>query len=213
MCYTGLVHDRRIDGEIFVFGNAGGLYKSAMTWWDHKTVSIWSQPNGLALAGPLKNTVLTILPSQMTSWNNWKDSHPETLAMINDYSLLGFRRQTFNTDFVIGLVLADQAKAYYYDDILNETVFNDWIGDFPVLLWAADNDYRTYLRTVGGETLTFYWENEVLKDLESGSSWDITLGMATEGPRKNHVLQHVPSLTSFDWAWRDFYPESVIYRP
>jgi hypothetical protein len=207
------VHDRRIDGEIFVFGNAGGLYKSAMTWWDHKTVSIWSQPNGLALAGPLKNTVLTILPSQMTSWNNWKESHPETLAMTNDYSQLGFRRQTFNTGFVIGLVLADQAKAYYYDDILNETVFNDWIGDFPVLLWAADNDYRTYLRTVGGETLTFYWENEVLKDLETGSSWDISLGLATEGPHKNQALQPIPSLTSFDWAWRDFYPESVIYRP
>ncbi len=96
----------------------------------------------------------------MTSWENWKESHPETLAMIN-YSQLGFRRQKFNTDFVIGLVLADLAKVYYYDDILNGTVLNDCIDDFPVLLWAADNDYHTYLRFIGGETFTIYLKNEV----------------------------------------------------
>jgi len=26
-------------------------------------------------------------------------------------------------------------------------------------------------------------------------------------------LQPVPSLSSYDWAWRDFYPDSKFYAP
>ncbi len=149
------MHDRRIDDETHLFGNAGGLYKYAMTWWDHKTISIWSQPTGRALAGPLKGTELGLLPSQMTSWANWRTTYPYTLAMVNSYSQLGFQRQKFDTDFVIGLVVAGLSKAYHYEDVASENMLNDWIGEFPVLIWAANDDYRTYLRTVDGKTLTF----------------------------------------------------------
>ncbi len=207
------MHDRRIDGETFIFGNAGGLYKTAMTWWDHKTISIWSQPIGRALAGPLKGTELDILPSQMTSWKNWREAHPETLAMTNSYSQLGFRRQKFATDFVIGVVLNDLSKAYYYEDVAAKILLNDNIGDFPLLIWAANDDYRTYLRVVNGESLTFQWDAGNLKDVETGSAWDASLGLAIEGPLKGQALQPVPSLTSFDWAWEDFYPESQYYLP
>ncbi len=207
------MHDRRIEGETYIFGNAGGLYKTAMTWWDHTTISIWSQPIGKALAGPLKGTELEILPSQMTSWKNWKTAHPETLAMTNSYSQLGFRRQKFSPEFVIGVVLTDLAKAYYFDEIAVETVLNDWIGEFPILIWAYNDDYRTYLRKVGGDTLTFRWDEGILKDTETGSTWDANLGLATEGPLKRQALQPVPSLTAFDWAWEDFYPDSQIFQP
>lgn len=84
----------------------------------------------------MKGTELTLLPSQMVSWKTWKEAHPETLAMTNSYSQLGFRRQKFDIEFVIGVVLADQSKAYYYDQISIDTVLNDWVGDFPVLIWA-----------------------------------------------------------------------------
>jgi len=207
------VHDRRIDGVALIFGNAGGLYKYAMTWWDHKTISIWSQPTGRALAGPLKGTGLTLLPSQMVPWKTWKETHPKTLAMINSYSQLGFRRQKFSPEFVIGVVLTDLSKAYYYDQISIDTVLNDWIGEFPVLIWAYNDDYRTYLRKVNGETLTFAWEDGILVDAETGSTWDADLGLAIAGPLKGQALQPIPSLTAYDWAWEDFYPGSEIHQP
>ena len=149
----------------------------------------------------------------MTSWKNWKEAHPETLAMTNSYSQLGFRRQKFDTDFVIGVVLADQEKAYYYEDVAADTVLNDWVGEFPILIWAANDDYRTFLRKAEGETLTFQWEDGTLKDTATGSTWDANLGIATAGPLKGQVLQPVPSMTAFDWAWEDFYPSSEIYQP
>jgi len=207
------VHDRRIAGETAVFGNAGGLYFNAMTWWDHTTSSLWSQPTGRAIAGELKGAELALLPSQMTTWRNWLAAHPETQVMINDYPQLGFRRQKFDTDFVIGVLIAGQAKAYAYEDVAAEGIVNDQLEDIPLLLWAAHNDYRSFVRQVGDQILTFELRNGVLSDRETGSAWDENLGLATAGPLKGEALQPAPSLTSFDWAWEDFYPDSEYYHP
>ena len=186
---------------------------SAMTWWDHKTRSIWSQPIGQALAGEMTGTELTLLPMQLTTWGNWKNSYPETLVMTNDLEHISFSRPGFSKDFVIGLNIADQAKAFYYTDVESVGIINDQIGDFPILVWAADEDYRVYLRQVVGEVLSFRLEDGTLIDNETGSTWDIGIGIATEGALESQVMQSIPSLTSFDWAWNDFYPDSEIYQP
>ena len=55
---TGLVHDRRIDGQTHIFGNSGGLMMNAMSWRDHTTESIWSQPWGRSIDGVSKGVEL-----------------------------------------------------------------------------------------------------------------------------------------------------------
>ena len=162
---------------------------------------------------PPEGTELTLLPSQMVSWKTWKEAHPETLAMTNSYSQVGFHRQKFDIEFVIGVVLAEQSKAYYFDQISIDVVLNDSIGEFPVLIWAYNDDYRTYLREVNGEKLSFSWTYGTLMDAETGSTWDAKTGLATAGPLKGQALQPIPSLTAYDWAWEDFYPDSEIYQP
>jgi hypothetical protein len=207
------VHDRRIDGTPHTFGNAGALFMSAMTWYDHETRSIWSQPWGRAIIGPLKGVQLNLLPSQLTTWASWKQEHPETLAMINDVERLGSRRQGFSREFVIGLVLAGHAKAYYYTDAEAAGVINDTLGDVPIVIWAAGEAFHVYVREAGGRTLAFRAEGETLVDQETGSTWDPVRGLAKSGPLKGESLQPVPSLSSYDWAWRDFYPDSEFYSP
>lgn len=85
-----------------------------------------------------------------------------------------------------------------------------------MLIWAAHDDYRNYLRQVGDQTLTFEpvaGNADLIKDAETGSTWEAGTGLATAGPLKGEALQPLPSLTSFDWAWEDFFPESEYYRP
>ena len=65
------------------FGNQGALYMRAMTWWDHKTESIWSQPLGTALEGPLEGTELTLIPASIIPWETWLDTHPETTVVVD----------------------------------------------------------------------------------------------------------------------------------
>lgn len=207
------MHDRRIDGETHLFGNAGALFMNAMTWWDHTTRSIWSQPWGRAITGDYKGVELFLLPSQVTTWSAWKDEHPQTRAMVNDVDRLGARRQEFSEDFVIGLLLDGHAKAYAYTDVAATGIVNDEFGGFPVLLWAADANFHAYLRQVGTQVLAFDLRDGALVDRQTGSTWDVTRGLATAGPLAGESLQPVPGSTSYDWAWFDFYPDSERYAP
>lgn len=206
------MHDRRIDGEAHIFGNAGALYMNAMTWYDHTTRSVWSQPWGRAIQGPYTGVELFLLPSQLTTWASWKAEHPETLAMINDVGRLR-ARQGFDPNFVIGLILAEHSKAYYYQDVAAAVVVNDMLNEFPVVVWAANNNFHAYLRRLDEQTLTFRAEGDRLVDDETGSTWDVARGLATDGPLRGQSLQPVPSSSAYDWAWRDFYPETEFYQP
>jgi len=207
-----MVHDRRIDGEAQVFGNAGSLFMNAMTWFDHETESIWSQPWGRAIIGEHKGVELFLLPSQITTWASWKAEHPNSLAMINDTDKIG-GRQRFDPNFVIGLLVADDAKAFYYRDVAQRGIVNDTLGELPIFVWAGDNNFHVYIRQVGGQTLNFQLDNDTLVDIETGSTWDLTRGLATSGPLTGESLQPVPSLSSYDWAWLDFYPDTEFYEP
>ena len=207
-----MVHDRRIDGEAHVYGNAGALFMNAMTWYDHETGSIWSQPWGRAIIGSYKGVELFLLPSQITTWGNWRSEHPNTLAMINDAGRFG-ALQGFDPDFVIGLLIAGDSKAFYYRDVAQAGVVNDQLGDIPVFVWAGDNNFHAYIRRVGDQILTFELDVDTLVDVETGSTWDLTRGLATSGPLKGENLQPVPSSSSYDWAWLDFYPETEFYEP
>jgi len=206
------VHDRRIDGETQVFGNAGALFMTAMTWYDHKTESIWSQPWGRAIIGELKGVQLNLLPSQITTWAAWRTEHPETLAMTNDVDRMS-SLQRFDEDFIIGVLLEGKSKAFYYRDVSAVGVINDWVGDIPILVWAAENNFHVYIRRVADQELMFRIQDGEMVDAETGTIWDIGTGRAIDGPLVGEVLQAAPSSSAFDWAWQDFYPDSEFYQP
>jgi hypothetical protein len=207
------VHDRRIDDQPHIFGNAGALFMNAMTWYDHETQSIWSQPWGRAIQGELKGVELFLLSSQVTTWASWKEEHPQTLAMTNEVDRLGPRRQGFSPDFVIGLLLAGDSKAYYFRDVAAEGLINDRIGEIPIFVWASEDNFHAYIRQVDDQVLTLRIIGEDVVDEETGSVWDVARGIAKEGLLRGSVLQPVPGSTAFDWAWLDFYPESEFYTP
>ncbi len=207
------MHDRRIDGATYTFGNAGALVMNAMTWYDHETESIWSQPVGLSFRGPLQGTQLELLPFQLTTWSNWFDNYPETLVMTNDVNRLGNARQGFRPDYVVGLVLGNTSKAFYYEDVAEVRVINDSLDGTPVVVWAENNDFTAYVRRLDDQTLTFVLEGDEIVDLETGSRWDLRRGLAKEGPLAGKGLQSVPSLSSYDWAFEDFYPQGEFYQP
>ncbi|MEP7200421.1 MAG: DUF3179 domain-containing (seleno)protein [Chloroflexota bacterium] len=136
LCYTGLVHDRRINGKAVVFGNQGALYLNGMTWWDHETESLWSQPLGEAIGGPLMGAQLPLLPSSTAPWTTWRREHPQTLALYDEnYALFNSSsRKTTQNNYWIGVVLGAQSHAYPYGIASAERLIQDQIGDVPLLV-------------------------------------------------------------------------------
>ena len=204
------MHDRRIDGEAVVFGNAGGLFMSAMTWFDHKSRSIWSQPWGRALLGPMRNVELRLLPSQISSWAAWKTEHPRSLVLVNDIENIIRDDTTFPPNLVVGIELEHERSAFYLADVIDAGVINATLAEQPVVLWAMEGNYRTYLRQVEDQSLTFELDGDTITDVETGSTWDLQRGLARSGPLAGQALQQIPSSTAYDWAWRDFFPDSEI---
>lgn len=185
----------------------------AMTWFDHETQSIWSQPWGMALAGPFEGTRLEQIPASIQPWAAWVAEHPDTTVLETGSALFGTARQNFQSDFVIGIALGEDAKAYPFGLASDEGAVNDWIGEFPVVV-VADSETRSiqaFVRSAGGRELDFIRQEDAIVDIQTGSKWDFAKGLAVEGPLRGEALQRVPYITAFDWAWEDFYPHTEFY--
>ena len=186
----------------------------AMTWWDHETRSVWSQPWGTAIDGPLEGTQLDQIPAEIMPWDAWLNDHPDTLVLSLGDSLLRHMTESFSADFIVGIALGEDAKAYPFEQVSDEGLVNDRVGPFAVLVIAnADTKaVHAFLRLVGDEELEFEFRADWLTDVQTGSVWDPARGIAFEGPLRGEVLQRVPYTTAFDWAWQDFYPHTEIYN-
>ena len=211
------MHDRRLNGKTEKFGNNGALFMNAMTWWDWRTGSVWSQPWGLAIDGELRGARLEQLPMSLTTWGEWKADHPGSVVLADDrYYPPPFVGVEFDPDFVVGVALDDAAKHYAFPTLEKEVVVNDFVGDVPVVLFTpAGGNVHVFVRRLGDRVLTFEaveGEAPRLRDVETGSVWDAALGLAVEGPLSGLGLQRAPTASAFDWAWLDFYPESTEYR-
>ena len=184
-----------------------------MTWFDHSTGSIWTQPWGRALDGEFKGTQLKLLPFSLVPWSTWREEHPETLALAIDGDFA--RQQLPSDDFVIGLAIGDLARAYPFSTAREAVVINDNLGDIPVLVYVNPDNRNIHLfvrQLSDGTELIFTTDTvDVLVDEETGSRWNPERGLAVEGELRGEGLRELPYISSFDWAWLDFYPQSDFY--
>ncbi len=232
------MHDRRIDGVVHTFGNEGALFQSAMTWWDWETHSIWSQPWGAAIDGELTGTRLTLLPFELVPWSSWVDRHPDTQVLIDERANLVYRGRIPIDRFVIGVSIGDAATGFYFASSALEGVVNESVGEFPVAVFA-DKETRVihvFLRSPQPglysvqdlpDQLTFERGEPVepgelavtagspdrptIRDVETGSTWDIERGVAIEGPLKGALLQRAPFVSSYYWSWEIFNPHTLFW--
>lgn len=221
------MHDRRLDGATLRFGNNGALFRNAMTWWDHQTNSVWSQPWGTALFGDLKGKALTQIPSNVVPWGTWLAEHPATTVLESEQPIddVRYRPQRLNEEFVIGVALVDEAQGFRYSVASREEVINEFVGEFPVGVFVnpETRSINVYLRRPASpahdtsvdlpEVLTFEAAGvDRVTDAETGSAWDTVLGAAIDGPLRGVVLQQLPFQSSWDWAWEFFFPQTTFYR-
>jgi len=220
------------------------LYRNGLIMYDHQTESLWSHILGRAIAGDLKGTQLTLLPALQTDWGTWKALHPDTLVVSPDkfgrdpyasYYRSGAegvvtRRGAFpfgeggplrdddipSKEYVIGVRLAGQARAYRFSLLNDHPVINDEIGGIAVavLFDRATASGAVFDRTLAdGTVLTFASGNEPRRvgDAETSSEWDILTGTAISGPLAGTQLAQVPATYAFWFGWVDYHPDTTVY--
>ena len=207
-----MVHRRELDGEELILGNHGALYQNAMTWWDHATGSVWSQPLGEAIAGPLKGERLELLPSTLTRWDDWRAAHPGTLALNAGGGGGGFDLDAmvlvvdFTTD-TVAVPVADLREV----GVANTTVAG---VELAVVLDPASEDRWTVLsRRLDDRVVTLAVVDDQLVDRETGTVWDPVRGRALEGPLHGEFLDLLPGFTAFPRDYRIFWPGGRVWEP
>ena len=158
LCNTGITFDRRVDGRPEVFGVSGGLYRSALVMFDRRTMSLWPQPLGQAVLGPLLGAALQVVASSLLPWKAVRDAHPDVVVVLGSTDELEQTRNpyegydTSRTPFlfegevddrlppfvrVAGVTFGGQSKAWSYDVLRRRRAIDATVGDQPlVLLWA-----------------------------------------------------------------------------
>ena len=151
LCYTALVHDRRLNGDAPVFGNQGALYKGAMTWFDHATGSVWSQPLGAAIAGALVGSSLELIPSQLTTWGQWLAANPDSLVLTSDIPAAPYSGRTPGADHVAGVVVGNHAMAWPYLSVLDAGSLAVQIGGIDLVVSADPETGAIRAAEIGNE--------------------------------------------------------------
>lgn len=163
LCHTAIVFDDRVGDLVLDFGTTGNLRHSDLVMYDRQTESWWQQATGQAIVGELTGTELTFLPSQLVSWQAFRDAHPDGRVLSRD---TGFDRPYGSNPYagydtvdsvpfllddrtlldgrlspkvrVLGLVIEDASVAYPFPLLAEHPVINDVVADTPVVVVWAD---------------------------------------------------------------------------
>ncbi len=212
-----MVHRREVDGRAIVLGNHGALWGNAMTWFDHETGSVWSQPLGEAILGPLAGTRLELLPSTLTTWGDWTATHPDSLALAAPGGFSGFDLEAM----AVVVELGPDSVAHPVPDVRSAGVANSTVGEVPVAVAIEDGtdnwvvlsrrlDDRvvelTIDRVEDGEAA-----RAVLAEVDGPGRWDPATGLGLAGT--DQALDRLPGFTSFPADYATFFPDGAVWGP
>lgn len=241
LCASGVVFDRRVDGEALTFGNTSALYQNDLVMYDHQTGSYWFQVGGEAIVGTLTGKRLVPLPSVTMPWQQWRELHPETRVLSLEQGLTGsysyeydpFQGYNVSVDalnfpfpvskekldtrlrpsaLVLSVRVNGQEKAYPIQNMGNAAV-NDTVGGEPVVVFSRDEGATSsaFSRTVDGRLLTFVLRDNQIRDQETNSLWDLA-GRAVEGSLKGQQLKPLPTRRAFWFSLSLALPDIPLYQ-
>ena len=205
-----MVHRRELNGDTLVFGNQGALWGNAMTWWDHDTGSIWSQPLGEAILGPRAGARLELMSSTLTTWEAWRTTHPDSLAL--DVSA---GRSSFDLDqMAIVVDLGDESAAYRVTALREVGVVNDVVAGIEIAVVIDPTDdqrWAVFSRRLDDAVVELEIDSTGLVDSASGTVFDPFRGFGRSGRYADQSLDRLPAFTSFPTDYVTFFPDGKTW--
>ena len=222
VCRTGRVFDPAVNGAVERFRLVGMDQFNAMLE-DRTTGSWWRQANGEAVAGPLKGTVLTELPSRQVTLRQWLALYPVSRIMqadprftaeyAQDYAFErgSSRSRLTGTDprswedksWVVGLRVGDAARAYDWAQLVREGAINDTLDGRPVVLAVAPDSasFYAFVRPEPGTRFV----------VDGDSIRAPTAAYAFNGKGPAGALEPMVASQEFWHSWRTFNPGTTRY--
>ena len=208
---------------------------NALVMYDRETRTLWSQFLSSAVQGELAGTDLEIVPLTLTTWEQWKEVHPDTVALRkgsrggDPYDFYyasrtaGVIGETNKDDrlptksLVLGLGFDDEPVAFPHSQLRSQRLVNvTHAGAETVVYFDPASDTALAFGTeVGDQQLSFKLieknGREWLQDDQTGTLWVPFTGQAVDGELAGSALERLHAVNSFWFAWSDFYPGTDVW--
>lgn len=203
-----------VDKQKLTFCVSGQLWNRSLVMMDLETKSLWSHLLGRGMQGKHKDTLLKVIPSDITTWSAWKNEHPETKVLNLRRTSRQFVKDFYKEPrrFVVGFVGNFAMHHVAMDQLLKRPIANIDAKGLPLLVVfdPEGTATRVFRRKLDDQVLTFSPDSKArLKDDQTGSIWNRS-GAAMEGPLKGKSLEQQVSIPSFRRAWQNFHPDSRL---
>jgi hypothetical protein len=136
-------------------------------------------------------------------------------------------------DVVIGLTINGTARAYPWETFAKQSPVVDRVNGTPLLLVLGPDSksFRVFVARIDGKDAEFFLQGEepaeaqagktdvksetkkdwTLVDATTASQWNFR-GCAISGPAQGKCLDRVPALKDYWFDWRNYHPETTVYK-
>ena len=198
LCGSGIAFDAKIKGEAKTFGVSGLLYNSDVLLYDRQTESLWSQLMSKSISGPMVGEVLTMLHTENTTWENWKEKHPKTLVLSYE---TGFDRDydinpypNYESSISVFFPVSDRNALFHPKEYVLGIEINGKFKAYPFSELGKSKSGVVH-ETFQGQSLKIVYDAK-------HKSTEIFDGSG----------KPVPSITNFWFAWYAFHPDTEVYQ-
>ena len=203
LCNSGVIYDRRFDGEVLSFGNTGRIRHFDMLMYDRETESWWQQFLGEAVIGKYAGARLTALPARLESLDRFRARAPDGKLLVPSD---GHVRPYGSSPFM-GLERQDFTPRYALPDGVKPTT-RVVVVDGEA--WTVDLLERK--KTFRAGDLVFTWEaeqNSIHDTRRIASGRDV--GNVTVMRGKGDALESVTYDLTFAFAFSAFHPNGTLH--
>jgi len=223
-----------VNGRVLNFRLAG-INNQNFLMRDRETGTWWQQVTGKAVSGPLIGASLDLVSTDELTFGLWKSESPggQVLAPVardakeydSDWEpkvakmkvVVSFPENGMkDRDVVMGVESGTASRAYPLDSILKQSPIQDRVGGTPVLLVTGPDgkSVRAFVSELNGKELEFFKPTQSanwgLID-SAGSEWNFR-GCAISGSMVGKCLEPIAVLKDYWFDWRNYHPDTTVYR-
>ncbi len=200
---------RQQNGIELTFLDTGKQWRGNAVWQDQETESLWSQILARSLAGQLADTSLTTIPVTVTSWDKWRQSHPDTtLVMAERDSTESAPRDwlAVDSEYGIGIRVLDQDVFYTLADFVRAPLRRDEVKQTPlVATYFPDSGIvHVFRRLRAIQEFEINLQGQFV-DKIAATNWDLATGKAVSGREAGQQLERVRYQWCSRAGWATFF--------
>jgi Protein of unknown function (DUF3179) len=224
-----------VSGRVLHF-HLAGINNQNFLMRDEETASWWQQVTGKAVSGALKGAVLEPMSSDELTFGLWKSESPAGVVLApvaadlkhyeSDWEaevaklpvVVSFKEKGMgDRDVVIGVESNGASRAYPLASVMAQSPISDRLGGAPIVIVLGPDgkSVRAFFSRVDGFDLELFRKTGAaawtLIDSSTRSEWNFQ-GCATQGTAAGKCLGPIAVLKDYWFDWRNYHPNTSVYR-